>query len=70
MGIADDIGVYGSTEQEHENNPQILMETASKHGLVFNENKCQIKTHSLSFFGLLFNKDGIHPDPDRVMAIE
>ena len=70
IGIADDVGVYGSTEQEHDNNLHILMETASKHELVFNENKCQNKTHSLLFFGLLFDKDGVHPDPDRVIAIE
>ena len=60
-----DVGVYDSTEQEHDNNIHSLMETASKHGLVFNEKKCQIKTHSLSFFGPLFDKDGVYPDPDR-----
>ena len=70
IGIADDVGVFGNTEQEHDDNLRHLMETAGKHGLVFNEEKCAIKTSSLTFFGLRFDKDGVHPDPARILAIK
>ena len=70
IGIADDVGVFGKDEQQHDENLRHLMKTASQHGLVFNETKCSIKTDSLTFFGLHFDKDGVHPDPERVKSIQ
>ena len=70
IGIADDVGVFGKDEQQHDENLRHLMKTTSQHGLVFNESKCSIKTDSLTFFGLHFDKDGVHPDPERVMSIQ
>jgi len=65
-GIADDITVYGSTEEEHDRNLINLMETAKKEGLVFNSKKCLIKTQAISFFGNLYTTDGVKPDPVKV----
>ena len=50
IGIADDVGVFGKYERQHNKNLRHLMRTASQHGLVFNESKCSIKTDSLTFF--------------------
>ena len=43
-----------------------LMQAAQKHGLVFNGDKCKIKTSKLHFFGLVFDANGVHPDPTRI----
>jgi transposase InsO family protein len=46
------------------------MEVAREHGLVFNIDKCEVKKESIKFFGLVYDADGAHPDPDRVEAIK
>ena len=64
--IADDVAVYGSTEEEHDDN---LMKVAQENGLVFNLGKCLIKTNEIPFFGLMYTADGVKPNPDRVDGI-
>ncbi len=65
LGISDDICVYGKTEMEHDRNLKKLMEVAIKDGLVFNSSKCHIKEKQISFFGLKWDSEGIHPDTQK-----
>ena len=67
--IADDICVFGATEEEHNRNLSALMEAAKRHGLVFNSEKCKIRAKSISFFGNIYSEDGIRPDPTKVNDI-
>ena len=53
-GIADDVVIYGATEDEHDTNLHQLMNIAMRNGLVFNSSKCLIKERSVSFFGLIY----------------
>ena len=66
ISIADDGGVFGRTEEEHNANLNQLMRAAQKHGLVFNGDMCKIKTCKLHLFGLVFDANGVHPDPARI----
>ena len=66
ISIADDVGVFGRTEEEHNANLHQLMQAAKKHGLVVNGDKCKINTSQLHFFGLVFDANGVHPDPARI----
>ena len=70
VSIADDIGVIGSSEQEHDQNLHNLMRVARMHGLVFNIGKCEIKQANMKFFGLVFDAEGVHPDPQRIADIK
>ena len=45
------------------------MRVAREHGLVFNREKCDVKTTSVTFFSTVYDKDGAHPDPKKVEAI-
>ena len=69
-GIADDVVVYGATEDEHDKNLHQLLNVAIRNGLVFNSSKCLIKERSVSFFGLIYGIDGINPDPDRIRDLQ
>ena len=69
IGIADDVAVFGQTEQEHDKHLHQLMEIAEKQGLVFNSKKCFIKQKQISFYGMLYSGEGIHPDPKKVSDI-
>ena len=70
ISIADDIAVGGETEAEHDQNLHNMMEIARKHGLVFNSEKCEIKVPQIKFFGMIYDKDGVYPDPEIVKVIK
>lgn len=59
----------GKTKSEHEEHLHNFMEVALAHGLVSNIDKSEIGRPSIKFFGLVYNADGVHPDPDRVRDI-
>ncbi|XP_048583419.1 uncharacterized protein K02A2.6-like [Nematostella vectensis] len=67
--IADDIIVYGSTEEEHDRNLTDLMERAQEKGIVFNAEKLQFKCNEVSFFGHTWSPEGVPPDKKKVSAI-
>ena len=69
VGIADDVVVYGRHNTEHDKNLLRLMQIAKEEGLVFNSKKCVIKTNEIVFFGSVYGKDGIKPDPSKIEDI-
>lgn len=68
--IADDVAVFGATEEEHDQNLHKLFKVAREHGLVFNRTKCEIKKSSINFFGIRYDAEGTHPDPEKIEAVE
>ena len=70
VSIADDIAVCGKREAEHDQNLPNLMEVTKQHGLVFNSEKWELKVPQIKFFGMMFDKDGVHPDPAKVKDIK
>ncbi len=70
ISIADDICVYGKDNEEHDTNLHNLMAQARSHGLVFNPDKCSIKVPEITFFGAVYSKDGVRPDPARTREIQ
>ena len=69
-GIADDIFVYGSTEEVHDKNLINLMKRAQEKGIVFNKEKLQFKTSEISFFGHTWISQGVRPDKKKLSAIQ
>ena len=69
VSIADDIVVYGTNEQDHDQNLHRLMQRARERGLVFNPTKCRIKEEEIPFFGNIYSKNRVRPDPVKVQAI-
>ena len=68
-GIADDMVVYGRSEQEHDNNLIQFLETTRKNGLQLNKEKLQFKQTEVSFFRHLWSTKGISPDPKKIKSI-
>ena len=69
MHITDDIVVFGTSPEEHDRNLHKLMLQARKMGLVFNPNKCVIRMNQVNFFGMVYTKDGVRPDPKKTEEI-
>ena len=75
IGIADDVVIYGDDNEDHDQNLHNFMCIAHEHSLLFNgENlfngeKCEVKTDSVTFFGTVYDANGAHPDLKKVDAI-
>ena len=68
-GMADDMFVYGSSEEEHDRNLIKLMQRAQEKGIVFNKDRSQFKCKEVSFFEHSWSSQGIRPDNKKVSAI-
>ena len=66
--IADDILVYGSTQEEHDD-VICFLEWCLEINLHLNPNKVKINCTSLPFFGMVLTESGIKPDPTKVEVI-
>ena len=68
-GIADDIIIAGSTQQEHDEAFMTMLEAARKNSVGLNSTKLQLKQKSVSFFGHTITAEGIQPSDDKLEAI-
>ena len=64
--IADDIIVYGTTREEHDENLDKCLTRLKQKGLTLNQNKCKFLSNTLEFLGQIFSDEGTRPDPKRV----
>ena len=46
------------------------MDTARKYGLVCNKEKCKIRQKQIKFYGLIWDENGSHPDPEKCDKIK
>jgi hypothetical protein len=69
QNIADDILVFRSTYKEHNTALQECLQRLKDNGLTLNLGKCLFLKQNLEFFGLVFTKDGISPDPKQITAL-
>ena len=69
IGIADNVGVYGKDDREHDKVLNKFMTVACEQGIVFNKDMCAVKQTSMVFFGCVYDARGAHPDPEKVSAV-
>lgn len=67
--ISDDILIFGKTQEEHDKALEDTPKTLNDNGLKLNRSKCEFNRDHITFFGLVFNKSGISPDPAKVSAV-
>ena len=65
----DDIIVWGSTVEEHDEHLTETLQKLSEVGLVLNLDKCVFRQTELSYLGEVITSDGVKPDPNKVQAI-
>lgn len=69
LNFSDDIIVFGSTKEEHDENLAKVFERLENSGLTVNESKCEFGKQHLKFFGLEFSKDGVLIDRAKKDAL-
>lgn len=67
--ISDDILIFGKNQEDHDRTLAATFKTLQDSGLKLNRSKCEFNSDRITFFGLLFSKAGISPDPGKVSAI-
>ena len=68
--LADDIIVFGSTREEHDQALKECLSRLAGKNLTLNPGKCKFLQKSLNFFGQIFSERGTTPDPKRISALE
>jgi len=69
INISDDILIFAADPNEHDRILHLVLSKLQEHGLTVNTTKCEFKKTHLIFFGMMFSKDGIAPDPSKVDTI-
>eukprot|EP00794_Sanderia_malayensis_P000683 gene683-biopygen1108 len=67
--IADDIIVYASTREQHDNALRQCLKRLSEKGLKLKKSKCSFLDNKLHFYGQIFSESGTQPDPHRVQDV-
>ena len=69
ISIHNDIVVYGVSDEDHDANLINLLNVAQVEGLVPNSKKLELKCPRVSFFGVEYSADGMHPCPKKIQGI-
>jgi len=69
INIADDVLIYAKDKTEHDRILLQVLERFREKELTLNLRKCQFLQSSLEFYGHIFSKDGMKPNPKKVEAI-
>ena len=62
----DDVIIWGSTVEEHDQNLTKTLQKLYEVGLVLNIDKCVFRQAELSYLGEVITINGLKPDPEKV----
>ena len=67
--IKDDLIVHGKV-REHNDNLRALLQRLYDYGIRLRKEKCKLGQQSVMWFGHIFSKQGMSPDPEKVRHIK
>ena len=65
--MMDDVLVYGTSVQEHDQLLTTVLDTLQNVGITLSKDKCQFSKHSVQFLGHFIDHDGIDQTPARLL---
>lgn len=68
QNLMDDVLIYESTREEHDNRFKAGLERLAQSGVTLNTDKCQLGVTRLSLLGVVPDQDCIRADPRKVNA--
>lgn len=66
----DNIVVFGSTIEEHEENSRVLPDQVRETGLRLQPDKCEYLRLELEYLGYLITADGVEHNPVKILAVK
>ena len=70
IGIHDDVIIYGYTREDHDANLINLLNVCQMEGLCLSSKKLELCHDRVSFFGAVYSREGVEPDPRKIQGIE
>ena len=70
VAIANDIVIFGATQEEHDENLRRLLTRCHEHRLKLNPDKIQIGQPEVKFYGIICSAEGVRPGPRKVSALQ
>ena len=67
--IKDDLVVHGKG-QVHDDRLEKVLQRLMEYGLTLRKDKCQFGVEEVIWFGMVFSKQGMSPDPEKVKTIQ
>ena len=74
--ISDDVIIYGKGENAQEMHDTLdkaladPLDALHTNGLTLNLDKCKVNLRSIEYYGMIFSKTGVPPDPNKVQALK
>ena len=68
--MMDDVLVYGKCQEEHDHRLTAVLERLQQAKVTLNKDKCKFSVKSVRFLGHIIDNSGIHPDPQKLEAIQ
>ena len=68
--IADDIIVYSKSMSDHKNSLKRLFTRLQENGFKINPTKCVLGATEISFYGVIFNEQGVSADPQKIECLK
>ena len=62
--------MFGITKAEHDKRLCAVLQQIQKAGITLNTDKCEFWRDRLTFLGHIVSKEGISPDPAKIVAIK
>ena len=70
IGIHDDVIIYGYTQEDHDANLINFLNMCQMEGLCLSSKKLELQRDRVSFFGAIYSREGVEPDPKKIQGIE
>ena len=70
IGIHDDVIIYGYTWEGHDANLINFLNVCQMEGLCLSSKKLELRHDRVSFFGAIYSREGVEPDPKKIQGIE
>lgn len=68
--MIDDVLIHGKTHHKHNHRLAAALSRLKKAKVTMNKEKCEFSKHSIKLLGQVIDQSGIHPDPEKVKAIQ
>ena len=70
IGIYDDVIIYRYTREDHDANLVNFLNVCEMEGLCLSSKKLELHRDRVSFFGAIYSREGVEPDPKKIQGIE
>eukprot|EP00794_Sanderia_malayensis_P006446 gene6446-biopygen4771 len=64
--MSDDVIIWGKSQEEHNKALAAVLQRFEEKGITLNKEKCRFNKTRLKFYGLVFQKEGVSPDPSLI----